>query len=462
MLRYYDTDAPRVRWWPLGQRLLVIAGLVLLLAAASLVLAIGATRLAASSVFFTDAANTLSAAFGNASLVLLIVSLFTAALAAVLYMRTTTERRIASAVARAIGDPSRGNPLHLSEGQVLPRVACEASGMGYVVSVAAYGTTTDRIEQTAAAVSSALRGRLSRFAVVRTEPDIAFNDVRLYLEDMTMKKRIEAASVDDLLSDSPYLLTVQNGTAIDLRTSGHMLVAGRTRSGKTTAVVSLLLQVLHHQGESGDGEVIVVDPKSAELSTLPRAVKPDEDGGGRAILEAMRGFERLRKERQAKLNELQAEKGDAVHWWDAGMSVSVLFIDEYITCRSLFPTRAAKDDPDYCQRTFDDLLKSLITQGASAGCYIILSVAQPSVGEGGIPSLVREACTTRILFRPSLADARLMWSTEEVGCVTERRFSAGDAWFTSTDGKHDAISFVQFPDMGQMRPYAELRRALSS
>lgn len=39
-------------------------------------------------------------------------------------------------------------------------------------------------------------------------------------------------------------LTVQSGTEIDLTTSGSMLAAGKTRSGKTTGIIALLLQAL--------------------------------------------------------------------------------------------------------------------------------------------------------------------------------------------------------------------------
>lgn len=68
--------------------------------------------------------------------------------------------------------------------------------------------------------------------------------------------------------------------------------------------------------------------------------------------------------------------------WEAGMHPSFLFLDEYVACRSLLPKKPARDD-GYCLATFDDLIKRIVTMGAPAGCYVIISIARASVDEGG-------------------------------------------------------------------------------
>ena len=78
------------------------------------------------------------------------------------------------------------------------------------------------------------------------------------------------------------------------------------------------------------------------------------------------------KERQKALNGLSEQWGNAVHWWDAGMHPSFLFIDEYVALRSLLPKKADKAAPDYSLAEFDDLIKRIVTMGASAGCYVII------------------------------------------------------------------------------------------
>ena len=120
-----------------------------------------------------------------------------------------------------------------------------------------------------------------------------------------------------------------------------------------------------------------------------------------------------------------------------------------------------KEAPDYCLATFDDTIKRIVTMGASAGCYVIISIAQASVEEGGLPSMLRSAMSTKILFRPTLEEGRLMWPGPSLETLAvARKYVPGDAWFSSTDGEHDAPSYVHFPRM-DFPVYAELGRQWS-
>ena len=97
--------------------------------------------------------------------------------------------------------------------------------------------------------------------------------------------------------------------------------------------------------------------------------------------------------------------------------------------------------------------------GASAGCFAIISVAEASVQEGGLPAMIRSACSTKILFRPTLPEGRLMWDSEKLKDFPPRVYGPGDAWFSSTDGVHDNVCFVHFPLM-QFAVYRELGKLL--
>lgn len=239
-----------------------------------------------------------------------------------------------------------------------------------------------------------------------------------------------------------------------------MLVAGKTRSGKTTGIIALLIQALQCGRDKYGSEIIIVDPKQAELSRLPHVVTLDEDGEAKEILAAMRLFADSITRRQRALNDLSERTGDAVKWWDAEMHPSILFLDEYVALRSIFPAKAAKDTPEYCLATFDSLIKRIVTMGASAGCYVIISIAEASVQEGGLPAMLRSAMSTRILFRPTRAEGLLIWDKAKLDAMPERVYAPGDAWFSSTDGIHDAVSYVHFPVMN-FKVYAELGRLLT-
>ena len=141
------------------------------------------------------------------------------------------------------------------------------------------------------------------------------------------------------------------------------------------------------------------------------------------------------------------------------MKSSWLFLDEFVALRTLFPKKAEKNS-DYCIDVFDQLLKQIITMGASAGCFAIISIAEASVEQGGLPAMLRSAMSTRILFRPTMAEARLLWPSEMLESMNIGRvYRPGDAWVSSSDGVHDNVTFVHFPRLN-FPAYRELGRLL--
>ena len=364
-------------------------------------------------------------------------------------------------VRRALCHPCCGNPLHLRDGEKLPAVICIAVCKGiYELTIKGGAVTVETIADAASAISSALDGKYDQYAITQTDTGVAFDRVTFKVEDVTFDRTLTFSDVEQMRPQSPTKLMVQNGTEIDLTTSGSILCAGKTRSGKTTGIIALIIQVLLAGPDSYGSEVTAIDPKQAELSRMPHVVTLDKDGEARNILSALKRFAATIAERQKILNDLSEQQGDAVKWWSAGMHPSFLFLDEYVALRSIFPTKATKDDPDYCLATFDGLIKRIVTMGASAGCYVIISIAEASVQEGGLPAMLRAAMSTRILFRPSRPEALLMWDKVKIDPLPERVYGPGDAWFSSTDGVHDSVNFAHFPIM-KFPIYRELGRLLS-
>lgn len=382
-------------------------------------------------------------------------------IAAFVFLSTPDTARIRQIIRRGLYSPLYSNPLHLKDGELLPVVRCKKRGKGtYVLTITGISKSVDDLEKIHPYLSAFLRKRLEYLAVVYVERSPSGESVTYLIEDVIKDKSLTYHSARSMRPGSPYKLTVQSGTEIDLTTSGSMLAAGKTRSGKTTGVIALLLQVLLQGRDRYGSQVLIIDPKKAELSRLPHVVTLDEDGEARTILDAIKRFAQTIRERQRVLNDLSEESGDAVHWWDAGMHPSFLFIDEYVACRSLFPKKAEKDTPDYSLAEFDNVLKRIVTMGASAGCYVIISIAQASAGEGGLPTMLRDALSTRILFKPTKEEASFIWDGKNLEAISRLpALKAGDAWFSSTDGEHDAISRVHFPYM-KFQVYKELGRLL--
>lgn len=443
-MRTYRREVGPLAYASPGVILLVLGGVALLLAG---MLALGFRGLAPAAD--GPLVGAIVRMVGQAAAVVACVGIGAVFAAAVVHCLQSDSAKIRHKVRRALCHPSHGDPLHLQEGELLPSIKCKEARPGvYDLTISAGAVTVETIAGAASAISSALNGRYVRYAITQTDTGVAFDKVTFRVEDVMLDRSLTFETVEDMRSRGPTKLRVQDGTEIDLTTSGSMLVAGKTRSGKTTGIIALLLQVLLAGRDEYGSEVIIIDPKQAELSRLAHVVTLDEDGGARGILRTLGRFAASSVSRQAVLNGLAARSGDAVKWWVAGMHPSFLFIDEYVALRAIFPSKAAKDDPDYCLATFDGLLRRIVTMGASAGCFVIISIAEASVQEGGLPAMLRSAMSTKVLFRPTLPEGRLMWDSDKLADFSAGRvYGPGDAWFSSTDGLHDNVSYVHFPRM---------------
>ena len=405
--------------------------------------------------------NTINLYFEYACSLLLVFGIALLVFSVVIGLLTTDAMKIAIQVRKKLCCYRYGNPLNLKEGEILPKIKCRRKEFGvYELTVLATTNTVEEIQEISSSISSSLNRKYKRYAVTVTNTDVAFNEVAFKIEDVAVDKTLYITSVEQLRQTEVTKLIVQKGTYIDLETSGSMLIAGKTRSGKTTSIICLLLQVLLSGRDCYESEVMIIDPKQAELSRLPHVYTLDETGEARQILEAMKCFADTIVKRQQILNDMSEKKGDVVHWWEAGFKVSLLFIDEYVSARTMFPKRASKEEADYSLATFDGLIKRIVTMGASTGSYVIISIAEASVEEGGLPAMLRSAMTTKILFKPTITEARLMWGSDKVKDFSAGRvYGAGDAWFSSTDGIHDDVSYVHFPVM-DFPVYRELGKLL--
>ena len=458
---YYHANAPRLRYAPLYIQLAAAGGIALL---GGVVCAVTHIHLAPSpgavGMLSTINGNMAALALRASNCVLLVAALLLAS-AVLCYRRTPDTVRLCCMVRQALYQPSRGNPLHLRDGDLLPKVSCKCVGMGiYRLTISAQqSVSVDTLVDAAPAISAALNSRYQRYAVTQADADIAFRAVTFIVEDVLVDRSLTYHTSDEMTPDSPTMLRVDQVTSIDLTTSGSMLVSGKTRSGKTTGVIALLMQALSCGPDDYGSSIVIIDPKCAELSRLPHTVALDDDGEATNILNALKAYADTIKQRQRVLNDLSEQTGDAVKWWDADFHPSFLFLDEYVSCRAVLPKKAAKDS-DYGLDTFDGLIKRIVTTGASAGCYLIISIAEASVQEGGLPAMLRSAMSTKILFRPTRSEGLLMWDAEKLDNFTsDRVYGPGDAWFSSTDGVHDAVSYVHFPNM-QFSAYRELGRLL--
>lgn len=460
---YYHTDSNYLQYAPIQIKLAISAGCAFLIGILFAYSYNSISPAQGEMESFGELGNSLAVLSSNFCIIATFAAIILTCLSVYFYLFMPDTMRICSMIQQGLYQPSRGNPLHLRDGDLLPKISCKCVAHGvYNLTISAQqSVSVDTLVDAAPAISAALNRKYQRYAVTQTDADVAFRSVVFLIEDVLVDRSITYNSVEEMQPESPTMLRVDRVTSIDLTTSGSMLMVGKTRSGKTTGVIALLIQALSCGPDDYGSSIVVIDPKCAELSRLPHTIALDDGGEATGILDTLKIYADTIKQRQKILNDLSEQKGDAVKWWDAGMHPSFIFLDEYVACRSVLPKKAGKDS-DYCLDSFDNLLKRIVTMGASAGCFAIIGIAEASVQEGGLPAMLRSAMSTKILFRPTLAEGRLMWDGEKLSNFsTDRVYGPGDAWFSSTDGVHDAISFVHFPRM-EFPVYKELGQLLQN
>lgn len=365
------------------------------------------------------------------------------------YLTRSNKRHIKYIVRQRLCASCFGNPLHLKEGELEPFVIVDTNSKGFKITVDCMSADFDDVSSLEMVISGCLRNKFGCYAVVSKEEDIAGRYVDYYIEDVVSS--FYKQSVYKTIDDVPSHLTkiyIRDDVYIDYSCvlNSSAIVAGKSRSGKTTAIIStFLLPMLKLGRDSYQSRMVLVDPKSAELSMCPYVLSPAPDGSVEHILEAIREFNDVRVKRQKIINDFCKSEGKAVKWFDVGMKPSILFLDEFVSIQDMFPKKASKEKPDYSLADFQGLLRQIATQGASAGCFLILSTAEASVGTGGLESAVNNACGIRILFKPSMNEARYLWNSDALEVLRERQYSAGDSWFSADDGLNNSVRFVKFP-----------------
>ena len=386
------------------------------------------------------------------ALLALAVLIFAAAV--VEYATRGDTRAIRYIINRRLCAYKMGNPLNLRDGEVVPKVAVAKTEQGYRIRIECVSSKFEVVAALETVISDALRQRYGNYAVVSKSEDIAGRYVDYYVEDVVTSCHTQSVyeCIDDVPSGEAGRLHVRDGVDIDYARvlNSSALIVGGTRSGKTTAVIStFLLPVLKGGADKHGSKVVIIDPKSAELSQCDHVLSPDINGGVRHILEAVKDFNHTRIERQQYINDLGRYRGKAVKWFEADMKPCLLFLDEWVSLQDLFPKKGTKDEPNYSLTEFQGLIRQIATQGASAGCFLIISTAQASVGVGGLESVVNNACGIRILFKPKKDEAAFLWNSKQLEVLKEWDFSAGDAWYSVDDGVHNRVSFVKFPKLGE-------------
>lgn len=128
--------------------------------------------------------------------------------------------------------------------------------------------THDKVLGSASELSSALRwGRLKHYQVTNIQEKPGGTKVLLTLTDMSHSFRLVLDDPHSLRSGHPGRYVLQENHSLDLVERPHIAILGKSGSGKSYLLMSLLYQFF----ASGD-TVVAIDPKNAELAKIAQTM----------------------------------------------------------------------------------------------------------------------------------------------------------------------------------------------
>lgn len=269
-------------------------------------------------------------------------------------------------------------------------------------------------------INASCRGKLGAYAVVSSR----ITDDGLYykfvLEDKGSDKTWRPKSLEEMKQNS-HEIKLQNDLIINLADKPHIIAWGKSGSGKSSLLFSMILQLL-----MSGSEVYFIDPKSEfsafqEFYPMERIQEDTE-----AILKLLRhvcGELTRRQKIVAKAVKKQQKIG--LRGYDIGLIPIVVVADEIGSAVASMDNKQKKE--------FLALLTQIVQKGRSVSVFCIVATQSPKT-DTTLSSDIRSQFATKILLGSANAETQRMAFDGEVATKGGvERFKG----FYISDGKTD-------------------------
>lgn len=234
--------------------------------------------------------------------------------------------------------------------------------------------------------------------------------------------QIKAKSFAEFQPKKRGTFLIDKRTVADWLVSPHLLVAGKTRSGKTMFLVHLLASHLHVTRKEQDvpdemkSVVSMIDPKGQDFARFKNVPNVVVGLDPIAIFKQVEAFEQHMAARMEYL-------GETGQRWQDVFESSIMVLDEYASIGVSFGTITDKDlAKQYSAKEFNAMMLRLISRSASSGCFIVVSIVQPD--SGLLPTNVRAQFLNRLAMRPDTESITFMFDNDAKELTTQQ-FSVG-------------------------------------
>lgn len=241
------------------------------------------------------------------------------------------------------------------------------------------------LDRLAEDVSGSFRGRLADYAVTSSRITSNGNEFVLTLEDVGSDRTWRPATLKEMQQPT-HVLKLQTDLTINLADSPHLIFYGKSGSGKSTSLISVLIQALMWAGS----QIYIADPKRefsalSDFYPLDRlAVEADE------VIAMLNRVCDIVRDRQIVVSDGVKERQQmGLRAYDLGLSPVVVMIDEVSALMASMDSKAKKE--------FLSLLTQIVMKGRSVSCFLILG-NQSALADKGITTDIRGQIATKIVL----------------------------------------------------------------
>lgn len=276
------------------------------------------------------------------------------------------------------------------------------------------------IEKLTEDINASFRGKLGAYAVVSSR----ITDDGLYykfvLEDKGSDKTWRPKSLEEMKQKS-HEIKLQNDLIINLADKPHIIAWGKSGSGKSSFLFSMILQLF-----MSGSEVYFIDPKSEfsafqEFYPIERIQEDTE-----TILKLLRHVcDELKRRQKIVAKAVKKQQKIGLRGYDIGLTPIVVVADEIGSAVASMDSKQKKE--------FLALLTQIVQKGRSVSVFCIVATQSPKT-DTTLSSDIRSQFATKILLGSANAETQRMAFDGEVATKGGVERFRG---FYISDGKTD-------------------------
>ncbi|WP_349534050.1 FtsK/SpoIIIE domain-containing protein, partial [Leuconostoc citreum] len=238
-------------------------------------------------------------------------------------------------------------------------------------------------------------------------------------------KQLEFTTLDDFIH---FAVKKRNELKVDDNNilKGHILLSGKTGSGKTFAMINLSLQMLVQKIN-----VSVIDPKNSDLSVISEISGIKCGTNADSALEMIKTYRNSMNNRKIEMNQLLKDN-IASDFNDFKMTANYLVIDELAALQMIFSKEQKAE--------FNSVLAEVILQGRQLGFFLLVTLQQANANL--ISTNIREQFNSVIVLGKS--EIQTYKTAFGMGIdIPTRRIDKGSGWLKQDT--NESVKYIAFP-----------------